>query len=114
MAGPTAISVKQISEAAKQAVSAALDKRKAQFVKPPAPVSAGIYAIPPWWIGFILREIDQEKTTAAALNGLAKEVATGMAASISSARGAEAGAIVHDNHVIIGFIAPPDLRSIVE
>ena len=113
MAGPTTISAKQVSEAAKQAVKAALDKRKAQFVTPAAP-SEGIFMIPPWWIGFILREIDAENTTAAALNGLAKEVATGMAASVSSARGAEVGARIHDNHVIIGFIAPPDLRSIVE
>jgi hypothetical protein len=112
MAGPTAISAKQISDAAKRAASTALEKHKAQFPKPP--VGTGIFPFPPWWIGFILRELDLEKTSVGAVHGLAKEVASGVAAAVPALKGGEVGAVLHNGFVTVGFIAPPEIRNIGE
>jgi hypothetical protein len=107
MAGPTSISVKQISTAAKTSVAKAIQQSKRPI--PPATIFG---YFPPHWLGVIVRP--QLELTLAEAQQLAGDVHSGIAAEVPSVKGAKTGAMIADGNLTIGFAPPTDTTALVE
>ena len=104
MAGPQAISVKQISEAARGSVAKVLDQHKAKFPKPD--YLFGFYP-PHGWLGIVIRNPDLTHVALGDAQKLANDLAAGLGGASGALRGGKGGAVLGDGHLTIGF-APPE------
>ena len=112
MAGPQAISVKQISEAARGSVAKVLEQHKAKFPKPD--YLFGFYP-PHWWLGIVIRNPDLAHVTLGEANKMAAELTRSIGGSVAAAKGGKSGAFLEDGgHLTIGFAPPEPVRMIVE
>jgi hypothetical protein len=103
MAGPVAISIKDLSAKAKSSVAKALETHQRAFPKP----NYIIGFAPPWWIGIILRNpIDTVSVGDA--RKLAADIHTGVGDAVSTLRGTSPSVVVGPGHITIGFIAPAE------
>ena len=90
------ISARQLSSEVQTAVRKALASHtalKAATVQPK-------FVMSPWLIGFILREADLKNKTFGDAQGLATEVAS----LLPSAKGQTPATLIHDGHIIMGYI----------
>lgn len=90
------ISAKQLSAEVQAAVKKALAANAALKGIPAQPK----FVMSPWLIGFILREADLKNRTFGEAQGLATEVAH----FLPSARGQTPATLIHNGHIIMGFI----------
>jgi hypothetical protein len=97
------IPVSQLSAAVDKAVGTAL-ARNAKFKG--ASRVPGIVCIPPWIIGFILRDGEIDKATAAELHGVAGEVAK---QGSDAAAGRTPAVYSRPGHIILGFVPEPEI-----
>ncbi len=101
MADPKTLSVREISAATKSAVARVVDQNRGKLLKPP--YIFGFF--PPWWCGFIIRNVD-DKLSLPETRKIAAEVYKGIAAAVPGAKGGKPGAVLGDGIITIGF-APP-------
>ena len=71
MAGPTSLSVRELSAAAKGSVAKVLEQHKAKFPKPD--FHFGFFP-PHWWLGIVIRNPDLEHLTLGEANKMAREL----------------------------------------
>jgi hypothetical protein len=90
------ISAKQLSSEVQTAVKKALASNAALKGTPAQPK----FVMSPWLIGFILREAELKNKTFGDMQGLATEVAN----LLPSAKGQTPATLIHDGHIIMGFI----------
>lgn len=105
MAGPQAISVKQISEAARGSVAKVLEQHKAKFPKPD--YLFGFYP-PHWWLGIVIRNPDLTHVALGDAQKLANELQASIGGvSAAATRGAKpGGAVLSGGHLTLGFEPP--------
>jgi hypothetical protein len=102
------ISARQITGAARKSVDRVLAQNR---LKPLRPIIVGF--VPPWWwLGFVLR--DSEVWTMQAAEQVAVDVQRGVASAVPALKGSQAGAMIVDGHITIGFIPPRQLQGIGE
>ena len=107
MSKPVAISVGEISKAARATVEKALGGHKAAFpVIPPHRIGF----VPPWWCGFVIYDAQVDKLGLAEAQKLATEVQTGIAGSVAAVKGGRPGVLLGDGNLTIGFAPPPDVN----
>jgi len=105
MADPVSISVKQLTTAAKGSVAKALDQNKAKFANPDFIFG---FLPPPWILGIVIRNVDENVTLADA-EKLATDVQAAVSDSVPTLSGVgKAGIIFVGGHVTIGFAPPPE------
>ena len=97
MANPISISAKDIATA----VKAAVDKNKLKGVTAGDP---GIASFRPPIIGFILNQAEISVAQADAL-------ASSVAQSLPAARGAQPACLLHNGHIICGYIIDPSITA---
>ena len=90
------ISARQLSSEVQAAVRKALASNAALKATPVEPK----FVVSPWLIGFILREADLKNKTFGDAQGLATEVAS----LLPSAKGQTPATLIHDGHIIMGYI----------
>jgi hypothetical protein len=90
------ISAKQLSGEVQAAVKKALAGNAALKGTPVQPK----FVMSPWLIGFILRELELKDKTFGQAQGLATDVAN----LLPAAKGKTPATLIHDNHIIMGFI----------
>jgi|SRR5579871_5228155 len=98
MANPTSISAKDIATAVKTAVD------KNPKLKGVAAGDLSIGSFRPPIIGFILNEAEIAVAQADAL-------ATSVAQSLPSAKGAQPACLIHNGHIICGYIIDPSITA---
>ena len=102
------ISARQITGAAKKSVDRVLAQSR---LKPLRPIIVGF--VPPWWwLGFVLR--DSDVWTMQAAEKIAVDVQRAVATAVPAVKGGQAGAMIVDGHITIGFIAPKEIQGIGE
>lgn len=111
MAKPVSLSVKQISAAAKDSVSKALQDHKAAFPNPDFRVG---FIPPHCWFGFVVYNPLVDKLNAGDAQKLATDVHGSIAGSMSAVRGGIPGVILGGGHIICGFLPPPDVNVFEE
>jgi hypothetical protein len=104
MADPRSLSVKQISEATEKAVARVVEQQHGKFLKPP--YIFGFF--PPWWCGFVIRNVD-DKLTHADTRRIAADVFKHVAGSVSGIDKGKPGALIQDGITTIGFAPPIDI-----
>ena len=109
MAGPTSLSVRELSAAAKGSVAKVLEQHKAKFPKPD--FHFGFFP-PHWWLGIVIRNPDLEHLTLGEANKMARELTQGIAGSVAATKGGKPGAFLDNGHLTIGF-APPDIITMI-
>jgi hypothetical protein len=92
----TSISARQLSAEVQTAVKKALSNNAALKGTPGQPK----FVISPWLIGFILRELELKNKTFGDAQGLASDVAR----QLPAAKGQTPATLIHDGHIIMGFI----------
>jgi hypothetical protein len=103
MAGPQAISVKQISEAARGSVAKVLEQHHAKFPKPD--YLFGFYP-PHWWLGIVIRNPDMTHVSLGDSQKLANDLAAGLGGASAALRGGKGGAVLSGGHLTLGFEPP--------
>ncbi len=112
MAGPTSLSVREISAAAKGSVAKVLEQQKAKFPKPD--YHFGFFP-PHWWLGIVIRNPDLDHVTLGEANKMAAELTRSIGGSVAAAKGGKSGAFLEDGgHLTIGFAPPEPVQMIVE
>jgi hypothetical protein len=110
MSRPVAISVGEISKAAKATVEKALAGHKAAFpVIPPHRIG---FVPPYWWYGFVIYDAQIDKLGLGDAQKLATEVHVGIAGSVASVKGGKPGVICGDGNLTIGFAPPTEINLI--
>ncbi len=105
MADPAAISIKQVSTAARASLARVLEQHEAAFPKPDHILG---FVPPYWWLGIVIRNPDN-KLTLTAVQQVATDVQSGVASSVATMRSGTAGIIFVGGHVTIGFALQPDV-----
>jgi len=100
------ISAKQLSAEVQTAVKKALSSNAALKGVPAQPR----FVMTPWLIGFILRELEMKDKTFGEAQGLATDVAN----LLPSAKGGTPATLIHNNHIIMGFILQEKLLELEE
>jgi hypothetical protein len=90
------ISAKQLSTEVQAAVKKALASNPALKGTPLEPK----FVVSPWLIGFILRELELKDKTFTQVQTLATDVAK----LLPAAKGKTPATLIHDGHIIMGFI----------
>jgi hypothetical protein len=112
MAEPVSLSLKNFSGAAKASVDKALAAHVKAFPRP----NYTIGFIPPWWLGIILINAEQQVSVAEA-QALATDIQRGMsgpAAELHGASTATPGCVCVGGHIICGFIRDPAVASVMK
>ena len=110
MSRPVAISVGEISKAAKATVEKALGGHKAAFpVIPPHRIG---FVPPYWWCGFVIYDAQVDKLGLGEAQKLATEVQVGIAGSVASVKTGRPGVLLGDGNLTIGFAPPPEINLI--
>lgn len=107
MADPRSLSVKELSAATQKAVAKVIDQQHGKFLKPP--YIFGFF--PPWWCGFVIRNVD-DKLTHGEINRIAADVFKNIAGQVHGLdQGGKAGALtdVAGGLTTIGFAPPIDV-----
>jgi hypothetical protein len=110
MSKPVAISVGEISKAARASVEKALAGHKATF--PTVPGHRIGFVPPYWWYGFVIYDAQIDKLGLAEAQKLATEVQLGIAGSVASVKGGRPGVILGDGNLTIGFAPPTEINLI--
>ena len=105
MAEPKSLAVKDIAAATKETVARVVTEQRGKLLKPP--YIFGFF--PPWWCGFIIRDVDRDKLTFREAEKIAGEVHKGIAAKLPEAKGGKPGAIIQGGITTVGFAPPIDL-----
>lgn len=101
MADPKSLSVREISAATKNAVARVVDQNRGKLLKPP--YIFGFF--PPWWCGFVIRNVD-DKLSFAETQRIAADVHKNIASTLPGAKGGKPGALIQEGLITVGF-APP-------
>jgi len=90
------ISARQLSSEVQAAVKQAIASNAALK----GTTAQAKFVMSPWLIGFILREAELENKTFGQAQGLAKDVVN----LIPSAKGQTPATLIHNGHIIMGFV----------
>lgn len=105
MADPRSLSVKELTAATQKAVARVVEQQHGQFLKPP--FIFGFF--PPWWCGFVIRNVD-DKLTHGETSRIAADVFKNIAGQVTGIdQGGKPGALtdVFGGLTTIGFAPPP-------
>jgi hypothetical protein len=103
MADPRSLSVKELTAATQKAVARVVDQQHGRFLKPP--YIFGFF--PPWWCGFVIRNVD-DKFTHGDTFKVAANVFKEVAGQVPGVDQGKPGAIIKDGWTTIGFAPPID------
>ena len=105
MAEPKTLSVKDLAAVTKDSVARVVDAQRGKLLRPP--YIFGFF--PPWWCGFIIREVDREKLSFREAEKIAGEVHKSIAAKLPEAKGGKPGALIQGGITTVGFAPPIDV-----
>src|ERR1044072_2331329 len=104
MADPRSLSVKEISAASQKPVTKLVEQQHGKFLKPP--YIFGFF--PPWWCGFVIRNVD-DKLTHGETRRIAADVFKQVAGAVPGVDKGKPGALIQDGITTIGFAPPIDV-----
>ncbi|MGB9366698.1 MAG: hypothetical protein WCE79_11875 [Xanthobacteraceae bacterium] len=107
MADPRSLSVKELTAATQKAVARVVEQQHGKFLKPP--FIFGFF--PPWWCGFVVRNVDGQLTHGETQR-IAADVFKHIAGEVTGIdQGGKPGAVIETfgGLTTIGFASPSDM-----